>query len=115
RTPFWWESPDGSRVLTEYLAFGYSIGAYLAWHHDAEGIGGALSSALDLVVPFSARGAVLVTVGSDHAIAQQELAPLLPEVNRVAGVDAAFGSISSYLAGPPPDGVPTWRGELRSA
>ncbi len=115
RTPFWWEAPDGSRVLTEYLAFGYSIGAYLAWHHDAEGIAGALRSALDAVAPFSARARVLITVGSDHTVAQAELGPLLPDINRLAGVRAAFGSISSYVNGPAPEGVPTWRGELRSA
>ena len=27
RDAFWWESPDGSRVLTEYMAFGYFIGS----------------------------------------------------------------------------------------
>ena len=27
RDAFWWESPDGSRVLTEYMAFGYFNGA----------------------------------------------------------------------------------------
>ena len=26
RDAFWWESPDGSRVLTEYMAFGYFNG-----------------------------------------------------------------------------------------
>ncbi len=26
RTTFWWESPDGSRVLTEYMVFGYFNG-----------------------------------------------------------------------------------------
>ena len=26
RTAFWWEAPDGSRVLTEYMVFGYFNG-----------------------------------------------------------------------------------------
>ena len=26
RTSFWWEAPDGSRVLTEYMVFGYFFG-----------------------------------------------------------------------------------------
>ncbi len=29
RTAFWWEAPNGSRVLAEYLPFGYSLGGGL--------------------------------------------------------------------------------------
>jgi alpha-mannosidase len=115
RTAFHWGSPDGSTVLAEYLAFGYSIGWEFAYQRDADGIARALRGAFDLVRPFAARpDRVLVTVGSDHAIPQAELAPLLAEASTSSGIHAEFGSIASYLDGPTPEGLPTWRGELRS-
>jgi alpha-mannosidase len=59
---------------------------------------------------------MLVTVGSDHAIPQADLAPLLGEAASLAGVEARFGSIASFLgAGEEPSSLPAWRGELRSA
>jgi alpha-mannosidase len=115
RTAFRWESPDGSAVVTEYLAFGYSLGWEFAHQHDAEGIARALRGTFDLVRPFAVEDRVLVTVGADHAIPQADLAPLLDDGARMAGVAARFGSIASYLADAPTDGLPVWRGELRSA
>ncbi len=116
RTAFRWESPDGSAVLTEYLVFGYSLGWEFAHRHDAAGIAEALRNAAGWVRPMAARpDRILVTVGSDHAIPQAELAPLLDEAAAIAGIGARFGSIASFLDGPPPTDVPAWRGELRSA
>jgi alpha-mannosidase len=115
RTAFRWEAPDGSSVLAEYLAFGYSIGWGFAHQRDAEGIALALRGALDLIRPFAARtDRVLVAVGSDHAIPQAELPPLLDEASATSGVRAGFGSIASFLDAPAPEGLPAWRGELRS-
>jgi alpha-mannosidase len=116
RTAFRWESPDGSAVITEYLAFGYSLGWEFAHQHDAEGIARALRGTFELVRPFAVEpDRVLVTVGADHAIPQADLAPLLDDAARMAGVRARFGSIASYLADAPAEGLPIWRGELRSA
>jgi alpha-mannosidase len=115
RTAFVWTSPDGSSVTAEYLAFGYSIGWAFGSQHDAEGIAGVLDTTFQLLQPIAVRAdRMLVTVGSDHAIPQAELAPLLEEANRIAGVRSRFGSIASYLDGPEPNALPSWTGELRS-
>jgi len=115
RTAFWWEAPDGSRVLTDYLAFGYGVGWHVGQQQDAEGMAGALRDAAELIAPFAARDRILVMVGGDHAVAQAQLPPLLAEAGAQAGMDAAFGSVASYLEGSVPEGLPSWRGELRSA
>jgi alpha-mannosidase len=117
RTAFLWSSPDGSVVQTEYLVWGYSLGWEFANKHDAAGIAEALRNCEGWLRPLTAReDRMLVTVGSDHAIPQADLAPLLGEAAEMAGVDARFGSIASFLgAGDPPTDLPTWEGELRSA
>jgi alpha-mannosidase len=116
RTAFWWESADGSRVLAEYLIWGYSLGLGIGWAQDAEGIGTELRKAIDWIAPHAAYpDRVLVEVGSDHQGPAAKLPPLLPEVNAAIGARAEIGSIASYLDAPDPEGIPTWRGELRSA
>jgi hypothetical protein len=116
RTAFWWESPDGSRVLAEYLIWGYSLGLGIGWEQDAEGIGKELGKAIDWIAPHAAYpDRVLIEVGSDHQGPAAKLPPLLPEVNEAIGARAEIGSIASYLDAPDPEGIPTWRGELRSS
>ncbi|MBI4259491.1 MAG: alpha-mannosidase, partial [Actinobacteria bacterium] len=66
RTAFLWESPDGSGVVTEYLAFGYSLGMDLRAKQRPEELEGALRNAVRLLEPYSVRDRFLVTVGSDH-------------------------------------------------
>src|SRR6266571_2326574 len=55
RTSFWWESPDGSRVLTEYLAFGYGLGWHLNHAADAGDLAAQLRNAVGLLAPMSVR------------------------------------------------------------
>jgi alpha-mannosidase len=116
RTAFHWESPDGSRVLAEYLIWGYSLGLGIGWALDADGIGIELRKAIDWIAPHAAYpDRVLVEVGSDHQGPAAKLPPLLGEVNAAIGARAEIGSIASYLDAPEPEGISTWRGELRSA
>ncbi len=115
RTAFWWESPDGSRVLTEYLAFGYGLGWHLNHAADAGGLAAQLRNAVGLLAPMSVRDRFLVTVGGDHQIAQTRLPPLLAEANRAGGPRGEIASLERFLDGPDPEGLPAWRGELRSA
>ncbi len=116
KTAFWWEAPDGSRVLTEYLAFGYSIGAHIGQCQNAESLRIALSQAAEWIRPYSPRRRLLVPVGTDHTVPAARLAPLLEEVNREGGLAARIGSLGQYLRSEEPLGeLPSWRGELRSA
>jgi alpha-mannosidase len=109
RTTFRWEAPDGSRVVTEYLAFGYGLGWYLNHARDAPDLAEQLRNAVGLLRPLSARRRLLVTVGGDHQIAQSGLPPLLEEVRRTTEVRARIGGLDEYLAdgllpGPSPVG-----------
>jgi alpha-mannosidase len=115
RTAFDWESPDGSRVLTEYLAFGYGLGGLMVQAESADGLAANLRKAVELLGPLSTSSRLLVPVGGDHQVPARKLAPLLSEASRRAGVDARIGSIAEYFEGPGPKDPPTWRGELRSA
>src|SRR2546430_4079633 len=99
RSTFRWESPDGSRVLAEYLPFGYSLGASLSGCRDAGELMTALEQAMGLLEPMSVRDRLLVTVGSDHHVPPAQLGPLLEEVRRDNGVGASLGSINGFLNG----------------
>jgi hypothetical protein len=115
RTAFTWESPDGSSVLAEYLAFGYGLGALMVRAEDAGALAAHLRSVVELLAPLSTRGRLLVPVGGDHQVPARKLAPLLEEAGGRAGVGARIGSIADYLDGATSEGRQTWRGELRSA
>ena len=116
RTAFWWEGPDGTRVLTEYLVFGYSLGARLKDASNPSDLAMSLAHAVETLAPRSARPRYLVTAGSDHHGPD----PTLPQ--RLEGargsnpaLDARIGSIAAHVSGPPPEDLPVWRGELRSS
>jgi hypothetical protein len=116
RTEFRWEAPDGSSVLTEYLAFGYFLGGDLHRFGDPQALAGALRDKLRRVEPYLVDDRVLITVGSDHSgpdaglparLAAAE--PLLPDTT------IRIGALADHLEGASPDGLPAWRGELRSS
>lgn len=115
KSVFWWEAPDGSRVLAEYLVFGYGFGGWLYQAENAEELNGHLDRAIEMLEPVSPRNRLLVPVGGDHSVPAAKLTPLLDEVNRDFEVRAEISSLAAYLDGPAPDGLPEWRGELRSA
>ncbi|HZD80390.1 MAG TPA: hypothetical protein VE646_10175 [Actinomycetota bacterium] len=114
RTSFWWEAPDGSRVLAEYLAFGYFLGGDLHRLTDPAELSEALRRKVEHVEPFLASDRVLIMVGSDHAGPD----PTLPDrvaSAQVPGVEVTVASLERHLDGAVPQGLPTWRGELRSS
>jgi alpha-mannosidase len=116
KTAFWWEAPDGSRVLTEYMAFGYSVGMHIGQCEDVESLRTALGQAAQWLQPYSTRRRLMVMVGTDHTVPAVRLAPLLEEVNAGGDVRGRIGSIREYLETEQPAGdIPKWRGELRSA
>jgi hypothetical protein len=115
RTAFWWEAPDGSRVLTEYLAFGYSVGMQIGQSADPRALESALVQAVELLRPPSPRRTLLVTVGTDHTVPAARLAALLGQANAGGRVHGRIGSITEFLASEEPAGeLPVWHGELRS-
>jgi len=116
RTQFWWEAPDGSRVLAEYLAFGYSLGWDLERHQDPDELGEALRRKAEQVTPFLATGRLLITVGSDHTGPDATLPQRLAGAEkRLPGVTVRIGSLLDHLGDDPPEDLPSWRGELRSS
>ncbi|MGH2556767.1 MAG: alpha-mannosidase, partial [Actinomycetota bacterium] len=115
KTAFWWEAPDGSRVLAEYMVFGYGFGGWLYQAENADELAGYVNKAIEMLGPVSARDRLLVPVGGDHSVPAAKLTPLLNEVNRTGQVQAEITSLAEYLDGPVPQDISTWRGELRSA
>ncbi len=112
RSAFWWEAPDGSRVRAEYLLTGYGNAATLP--EDA----GALvqrTAAYERQWSSFLAGDLLYMNGSDHLPAQPHLGRLVAEANAMQE-DLSFSitSLPRYLEGAPTEGLPTWRGELRS-
>jgi hypothetical protein len=115
-TSFRWESPDGTSVLTEYLAFGYANGEAFRTLSDPRELAEAIAASVERTRSFLPGGRMLVMMGTDHAGPDPTLpdrvaaaAALLPDVDlRIAGLDA-------HLARLDLGDVPTWRGELRSS
>ncbi len=117
RDAFMWESPDGSAVLTEYLAFGYFNGAAFDKAADPADLASALLRCVERQRPFMASDRVLVMVGYDHAgpdaLLPERLAAARPMLD---GVSAAIGGLGDHLGGQRLSGVlRLWRGELRSS
>jgi len=112
RTGFWWEAPDGSRVRAEYLTRGYSNAATLP--DDAEALVQRTAAFEKEVAPFLLDG-ILYMNGSDHLPPQPFLGRVVAEANGLQD-DYRFSitSLPRYLEGAPVEGLPTWRGELRS-
>ncbi|HXF58079.1 MAG TPA: hypothetical protein VNO34_11020 [Actinomycetota bacterium] len=117
RTAFWWEAPDGSRVLAEYLAFGYGLGYPVGQARSVEEFVGAVRRAAEVLAPHSPRDRLLVPVGADHFGPPAHLPDLLEGARRdgTDGLQVEMGSVDGYLDGPEPPDLPVWRGELRSS
>ncbi len=102
---FIWEGPDGSQVLTEYLPDGYGNAAHL---FDAPGRPD-LKSFEERYRAWFGEDAILGMVGTDHMPLVPDLADRVPEGGRV-------GTLAEYLSDARvQDGLPRWRGEMRSA
>jgi alpha-mannosidase len=116
RTQFWWEAPDGSRVLTEYLAFGYSLGWDIEQQQDPRELAASLRRKAEHVAPFLASERMLITVGADHTGPDATLPERLAIADEhLPGMTVRIGSLSDHLDAPADDGLPSWRGELRSS
>ena len=116
RTQFWWEAPDGSRVLTEYLAFGYSLGWDIEQQQDPGELAASLRRKAEHVAPFLASERMLITVGADHTGPDATLPQRLAIADEhLPGMTVRIGSLSDHLDARADEGLPSWRGELRSS
>ncbi|MGH9025557.1 MAG: hypothetical protein ACRDWD_05475, partial [Acidimicrobiia bacterium] len=114
RTAFWWEAPDGSRVRAEYLYGSYSNGRDLP--DDAKQlVTRARNYEAELGPARLPGGALLLMNGTDHQLPQPGLGRVVAEANAIQS-DYRFvvTSLAAHVSDQPVDGLPTWRGELRS-
>jgi hypothetical protein len=102
---FIWEGIDGSTVLAEYLPDGYGNAA-----HMFDGPGEPdLAPFVERYRRWYGDDDILGMVGTDHMPLPAALASRIPEYARLA-------TLAEYLDGArPTDGLPRWKGELRSA
>jgi alpha-mannosidase len=116
RTAFWWRSPDGSQVRTEYLPVGYANGAFLPT--DADALVRRIAAHAAEVSPLYPDDSqpILVMNGGDHQHVQAGLPSLLDRANRLQDrYDFRQTRLIDYLRSAPTDDLPTWTGELRSS
>ena len=114
RNAFRWESPDGSSVRAEYLVAGYGNGAALP--DDAKALVRRLQAHLEEFGEFLHPGDPLLLMnGTDHHHPQPWLGRVVAEANQAQGeFELAVTSLPDYLRSAPTEGLPEWRGELRS-
>jgi len=109
---FWWEAPDGSTVRAEFLSDGYSNGARLPDH------GKDLVEQVDafqLAQGTKVGDPVLWMNGTDHQLPQPRLGRVVAEANEAQDdYEFTVTSLAEHLRRSPHEGLPTWRGELRS-
>jgi alpha-mannosidase len=112
RNAFWWEAPDGSRVRTEWLFGSYSNGSNIP--PDAKKLV-ELAQDYEAELGEACLGDLLLMNGTDHQMPQPWLGRVVAEANDIQD-DYQFvvTSLPEYLATQPREGLPTWRGELRS-
>ncbi|HXQ62682.1 MAG TPA: hypothetical protein VN796_10130 [Acidimicrobiales bacterium] len=112
KTGFWWEAPDGSTVRAEYLPVGYGNGA--AVPVVAEELVRRIADHEKEIGDFLVDGLLFMN-GTDHQEPQPWLGRVVAEAN-AAQDDYVLEvtALADYLAGTPTEGLPRWKGELRS-
>ena len=78
-TEFWWESPDGSEVLTIHKPKGYGVASVLPQQPKA--LMARIQQIRDELEPYATTPYVLLMNGSDHLPAQPELPVILRTAN----------------------------------
>jgi len=112
RSGFSWEAPDGTTVRAEYLPQGYGNGALVP--DDAKALVRRISEFEeeqgDLLT-----GPILWMNGADHLMPMPWVPETLAEANALQD-DLRFeiGTLADHLAAAPTEGLPHWKGELRS-
>jgi hypothetical protein len=114
RTAFRWVAPDGSAVRAEYLVAGYGNGAALP--DDAKALVRRLRTHLEELDRFLLpTDPLLLMNGTDHQRPQPWLGRVVTEANQMQNeMELAITSLPEYLESASDQGLPEWRGELRS-
>ncbi len=104
---FWWQAPDGSRVLASFLRLGYGNvgrlgyasreGELRPFRPDPELAWRQAASVIDLLAPHAAAGVVLLLNGGDHQLPQPELPDVIERLQR-AGYRVVHGTLDDYVA-----------------
>ncbi len=112
RSGFWWQALDGTTVRAEYMPQGYGNGSALP--DDAKAFVQAVTAFADLWADLL-TGPLLWMNGTDHQMPQPWLGRVVAEANDIQDdLDLRISSLAEHLAAAPTEGLPTWRGELRS-
>ena len=112
RSGFWWEAPDGSTVRAEYLVVGYSNGSAIP--DDAKALVRRIADHEKEIGSFLVDGMLFMN-GTDHQAPQPWLGRVVAEANDIQDdFRLEVTSLSDYLRTAPTEGLPHWKGELRS-
>jgi len=112
RNAFHWEAPDTSTVRAEYLVVGYGNGASIP--DDANALLRRISDHEKEVSSFLLDGMLFMN-GTDHQEPQPWLGRVIAEANDLTEDYALeLTSLAAYLARATNEGLPRWKGELRS-
>lgn len=131
RTEFWWEAPDGSKVLAHFLSETYSNAAVLgsdpariSFRHDRlsdpSSYFVSYDSLFELRDRLAGRAAdrtILLLNGSDHVTVQPFFSRYVFDLNRSMDdylFNGKLGDFARLVLAKNPD-LKTWQGELRSA
>jgi mannosylglycerate hydrolase len=113
---FLWSAPDGSSVRAEYLPFGYTNAALLLELPDR--YSERLRQLDESMAPYLSDGdGLLAMYGEDHSRPLANLMDVLRAIDRShGGYEVRTATLAGYVghAGAERDGLPAWRGELRS-
>ena len=123
---FWWEAPDGSRVLAVHLREGYGnvakMGYPIPWggpsgmEFDRDRALVRLREVIDRLKPYARAGAVLLMNGTDHLEADSHVPDVMAAANAAfSGVEIEHGTLTGYVAhvrAAAGDRLPSFQGEL---
>jgi len=117
KTEFYWEAPDGSRVLTHWFAAGYCNALSLPATPEEFALGPftGLDSLLDFLLDLASTDTILLMNGCDHVGPQSDLTQVIAALNSKCDHHFTQGSLSDFAARVRqhnPD-LETIRGELR--
>lgn len=119
QSEFWWESPDGSRVLTHWFSLGYANALRLTEdpqafrYREYEG----LKDVLDHLAEKATAGVLLLMNGNDHLGPQPGIPKIIKQLSAKMELDISQGSLVDFFASlrKAKPRLLTYSGEMRSA